>query len=92
MVDGKPTNGRYGAEVIIKPGENGYAEGTYDGSPNPLQSFQNEEGWTSRYLATNDAFSRVWVRWAPRLPASGWYEISAYVLRSTAQHAMHAIR
>ncbi len=76
---GKPTNGRYGAEIVIKPGENGYAEGTYDGSPNPLQSFQNEEGWTSRYLATSDSFSRVWVRWAPRLPASGWYEISAYV-------------
>lgn len=78
-IGGRPTNGRYGAEIIVKPGENGYAEGTYDGSPNPLQSFRNEEGWTSRYVETNNAFSRVWVRWAPRLPASGWYEISAYV-------------
>ncbi|PJF35833.1 MAG: hypothetical protein CUN49_08550 [Candidatus Thermofonsia Clade 1 bacterium] len=75
----RPTDGRYGAEIIVKPNEIGYAEGTYDGSPNPLQSFQNEEGWTSRYIATNNAYSRVWVRWAPRLPASGWYEIAAYV-------------
>ena len=83
-IGSKPTDGRYGAEIVIKPGDEGYAEGTYDGSPIPLQSFRNEEGWTSRYLATSDTFSRVWVRWAPRLPASGWYEISAYV---PSQHA-----
>ncbi|HRE48182.1 MAG TPA: peptidoglycan DD-metalloendopeptidase family protein [Aggregatilineales bacterium] len=71
--------GRYGAEVVVKPNDGGYREGTYDGAPSPLRSFTNEEGWTSRYFTSSPFSSRVWVRYEPRLPASGFYEISAFI-------------
>lgn len=70
--------GRYGAEVIVKLGDGGYREGTYDGTPSPLRSFENEEGWTSRYFTTDRFNSNVWVRWEPRLPTSGFWEVSAF--------------
>lgn len=81
------TNGNYGPEIVVKVGDPGYREGSYDGSPPRLTSFTNEEGWTARYAQTSNATSNLWVRWEARLPASGWYEISAYV---AAQHGSTA--
>jgi murein DD-endopeptidase MepM/ murein hydrolase activator NlpD len=83
--DPLPTGtGRYAAEIVIKPGDAGYREGTYDGTPSPLRSFQNEEGWISKYFSTNHASSNVWANWTPQLPSSGYWEIAVYV---PSQHA-----
>jgi murein DD-endopeptidase MepM/ murein hydrolase activator NlpD len=80
---GEPTrpvgNGRYGSAIVVRAGDPGFREGTYDGTPSPLASFQNEEGWLSKYNATSSSASNVWARWDPQLPSSGLWEISAYV-------------
>lgn len=71
--------GQYGTSIIVKPGDAGFREGTYDGSPSPLQTFQNEAGWPSRYHPTSNMTSNVWVRWDPNLPGGGFWELSVYV-------------
>jgi murein DD-endopeptidase MepM/ murein hydrolase activator NlpD len=81
-----PTNiiGRYGTTHVVKPGEVGYQDGTYDGAPNPMRIFQNEEGWESRYLITSSTGSTVYARWEPPQLEAGLWEISAYI---PSQHA-----
>ncbi|MCC7207760.1 MAG: peptidoglycan DD-metalloendopeptidase family protein [Anaerolineae bacterium] len=76
--------GRYGTEIVVKPGDPGWREGTYDGTPSPLANFPNEEGWSSRYFRTSSTASNVWVRWDPQVPTGGFWEISVYV---PAQHS-----
>lgn len=77
--DDDNVSGRYGTEIIVRPGQPRYQEGTYDGTPSPLLSWTNEDGQPSRYGATSAATSTVWVRWDPQLPAAGFWEVSAYV-------------
>jgi murein DD-endopeptidase MepM/ murein hydrolase activator NlpD len=77
--DPTPSQGRYGTSVIVKPGEAGWREGTYDGTPSPLQTFRNEAGWTSRYKATTTQFSTAWTRWDPGNLGGGFWELSVYV-------------
>lgn len=77
-------NGKYGTEIIVKPGDATYRDGTYDGTPNPMQSFTNEEGRLAKYIRTSSVQSNVWARYDPRLPTSGYWELSAYI---PSQHA-----
>ncbi len=73
--------GHYGREVIVKPGERGYTEGTYDNTPvsSLLKTFTNSQGWSTHYKMTNRSASSVWARWDPQLTESGWYELSTFV-------------
>jgi murein DD-endopeptidase MepM/ murein hydrolase activator NlpD len=84
-----PSGGKFGTEVIVKSGEAPYREGTYDNTPSPLIAFQNEENWTAKYVKTSASASNVWVRWDPRLPRGGFWEISAFV-PTQHSHTMNA--
>lgn len=70
-----------GLEIIVKPGDATYRDGTYDGTPaDPLlKTFTNERGWRTRYKATEPSTSMVWARWDPQIATTGWYEVSAFV-------------
>lgn len=81
-----PGPGRYGIEVIVRPGSGIYRDGAYGGQdPNLLfKTFRNVMGWTTKYKTTVAQTSQVWARWNPNLVASGWYEVSAFI---PARHA-----
>lgn len=70
-----------GLQVIVRPGDAGYRDGTYDGTPvdTLLQSFVNVNGWQSKFKQTSGTISNVWARWDPALSKTGWYEVSAFV-------------
>ncbi|MFN8418790.1 MAG: M23 family metallopeptidase [Anaerolineae bacterium] len=76
--------GKFGREIVVTPTDAAFREGTYDGTPSPLRSFQNEVGWTSRYISTGTTMSQVWARWDPRISEGGFWEIAVYV---PSQHA-----
>ncbi len=73
--------GRLGREIIVRPGERGYSDGTYDNTPvnSLLKTFTNSRGWATKYKVTSVSTSTAWARWDPQLPESGWYEIAAFV-------------
>ncbi|MBZ0286670.1 MAG: peptidoglycan DD-metalloendopeptidase family protein, partial [Anaerolineae bacterium] len=68
----------YGVEIVIKPGETGFANGSYTGQQE-IKTFLGTWGWTVYYKSTEPTSSKVWVQWSPRLPQSGTYEISAFI-------------
>lgn len=67
-----------GQELVIRPGDPGFASGSYT-NKNEFQQFQNTWGWQSYYKATESQTSKVWVRWTPTLAESGKFEIAAFV-------------
>jgi murein DD-endopeptidase MepM/ murein hydrolase activator NlpD len=71
--------GHFGREIVVRPGERGYTDGTYDNTPVNLPTFINSRGWTTKYKVTSASSSTVWARWDPELAESGWYEISTFV-------------
>ncbi|MBX3084932.1 MAG: peptidoglycan DD-metalloendopeptidase family protein [Anaerolineae bacterium] len=70
-----------GYEIVVKPDDAAYKDGTYDGTPtDPLfKTFTNERGWKVKYKQSQPATSTVWARWDPQISRTGWYEISAFV-------------
>ncbi len=91
--------GRYGRTVLVTPDDPRFDFGTHIGQL-PEQVFhsrQNSRGWTSYYKSTQQRRSQVWARWAPVLPESGWYEVSAYVPAEhsttlNARYKIHGVR
>lgn len=69
---------RPGVEFMIKPGDAGFAFGSYTGQ-NELQQYVNTWGWTTYHKPTEAATSKVWVRWTPTIPVSGKYELETFV-------------
>ncbi len=69
---------QYGSEQVIKPGDTGFAKGSYTGKQEFL-SFVGTWGWNVFYKSTSAQRSTVWVQWTPRLPQSDKFEISAFV-------------
>jgi murein DD-endopeptidase MepM/ murein hydrolase activator NlpD len=72
-----------GEEQVVRPGDSGYAKGTYTGQQE-FQEFQGTWGWTVYYKNTEPQTSKVWTRWTPKIQTSGKYEIAAFV---PARHA-----
>ncbi|MBL8163310.1 MAG: peptidoglycan DD-metalloendopeptidase family protein [Anaerolineae bacterium] len=86
-----PADG-FGAEIVIRPNDSGFASGSYTNQPE-FNSFQGTWGWQVLYKATEAQTSKVWARWTPTLPASGRYEISTFVpgRHSSSQNARFKI-
>lgn len=88
--------GNYGREIVVKPSDSAYVDGSYDGTPSPLKPFQNEAGWLSKYVSTSSTISNVWARWDPQIRTGGFWEISAYVpsqhgTTNNARYKVHGI-
>jgi murein DD-endopeptidase MepM/ murein hydrolase activator NlpD len=68
-------------DVVVKPGDGNYRDGTFTGAPisSVVQTFTNSQGWTTKFKVTSSSGSIVWANWDPQLGESGWYEISAFV-------------
>lgn len=73
--------GRFGREIIVRPGVAGYSDGTYDNTPigNLVNTFTNGQGWLTKYKVTTRGPSNVFARYDPQLSESGWYEVASYV-------------
>lgn len=67
-----------GQEQLIRPGDTGFANGSYTNQPE-FSEFTNTWGWKTLYKATEAQTSKVWARWTPQIPASGRYEIAIFV-------------
>lgn len=72
------TPGRYGEEVVVKPGDSGFAKGAYTGQ-DEFSTFLGTWGWNVYYKSTTGDRSAVWVQWSPTLPRSGKYEVSVFI-------------
>jgi murein DD-endopeptidase MepM/ murein hydrolase activator NlpD len=68
----------YGDEFVIRPGDTGFASGTYTGRPE-YSAFLSTWGWVVYYKATEVRQSKVWAQWSPRLAVSGRYEVATFV-------------
>jgi murein DD-endopeptidase MepM/ murein hydrolase activator NlpD len=79
--DPRPDQVPTGVEIIVRTGDAGYRDGTYDGtSADPLlRRATNERGWTTRFKNAEPSTSMVWARWDPGVTRTGWYEIAAFV-------------
>ncbi len=87
---------QYGVELVIKPGETGFANGSYTGKVE-IKTFTGTWGWNVYYKAAEPASSKVWVQWSPKLPASGKYEIAVFVptrhaTTKNARYKIHGVR
>lgn len=67
-----------GQEQVIRPGDAGFASGTYT-NQNEFQQFQNTWGWQTYYKGTEAQTSKVWARWTPQIKESSKYEIAVFV-------------
>ena len=87
-----PTPDPTGSEQVIRPGDSGFASGTYTGKQE-FQSFTNTWGWSSYYKTSEPQTSKVWARWSPQIRESSKYEIAVFVpgRHSTSQNARFKI-
>lgn len=69
---------QYGDEIVIKPGDAGFASGSYTGR-SEFKAFLSTWGWVVYYKATETQQSKVWAQWSPRLSGAGKYELAAFV-------------
>ncbi len=85
----EPQGGRFASEIIVKPDDPGYHEGTYDDKPpsSLLKPFIDKQNWTTKFKPTTNLASAIWARWDPQLTVSGYYELAAYI---PGQHATTA--
>lgn len=67
----------YGHQLIIRPGDSEYDDGTHTGTG--LKQFFGVNGNPVKYKETVSQANEVWARWRPTLPAFGSYEISVYI-------------
>jgi murein DD-endopeptidase MepM/ murein hydrolase activator NlpD len=81
---------------VIKPGETGFANGSYTGQ-REIKTFTGTWGWAVYYKSAEATGSKVWVQWSPKLPASGKYEVAAFVptrhaTTKNARYKIHGVR
>lgn len=69
-------------EVIVTPQSTDFRSGDYGAKS--FSQFQGTWGWQVLYTSTEARTSEVWAEWKTDLPASGRYEIAAFV---PARHA-----
>jgi murein DD-endopeptidase MepM/ murein hydrolase activator NlpD len=67
----------FGEQIIIRPGEPGFDDGTHTGTP--LKQFFGVGGYPIKYKSTTTQADEIWARWRPKLPGPGSYEISVYI-------------
>ncbi len=90
--DPLPDPNPIGQELVIRPGDSGFASGSYTGR-SEFEEFQNTWGWKSLFKNTETQTSKVWARWTPTLRESGRYEVAAFVpgRNSSTQNARYKI-
>lgn len=83
---------QYGEEIVVKPGDAGFAFGSYTGR-NELSSYVGTWGWPVYFKEVELQRSKIWVQWQPQLSRSGKYEVSAFIpqRRGTTQNARYNI-
>lgn len=86
---------RYGWEKIVTPDDSGYRDGSHTGDPTSelFKTFTSARGYTVKYKNTEPDADKIWVRWNPKLPEKGLYEVSVYVPghNATSQHVQYHI-
>jgi murein DD-endopeptidase MepM/ murein hydrolase activator NlpD len=83
---------QYGDEFVIRPGQTGFANGSYTGQQE-FRTFLGTWGWDVYYKNTEARQSKVWAQWTPSLKRSGKYEVATFVpnRRATTTRARYKI-
>jgi hypothetical protein len=84
--------GRYGAEIVVKPTDPGFTSGKHNPAAQFLE-FKGTWGWNVKYIATRPDKSTVWARWVPQITTSGYYEVSVFIpaRHSTTENARYKL-
>jgi murein DD-endopeptidase MepM/ murein hydrolase activator NlpD len=79
MIDPDPDPTVSGQAVIVRPGQPGYSNGTYDQTGDkPWQNFQDVHNWKVKYKLTSPT-QEVYATYAPKLPKAGRYLVEVFV-------------
>lgn len=94
MIDPDPDPTADGKAVIVRPGETGYSDGSYDPLPpdQAWQKFQDVHDWNVKYKPTSPE-QLVYASYMPKLPSKGNYLVEVFVphLHAEAHSALYFI-